>query len=93
MDKFTKQSAETLDYDFDFADALAADGDTVATAVCSVTTGTLVLGSIVINPTANVIKQWISGGTHGQTYKVTCLMTSTAGRTIEIDILIKVKDI
>lgn len=97
--KFTKQPAETMDYDVDFSEFLS-DGDTLLAtgnppipSPLSVTVdpvGLTLLGTYVINN--NTIKQWVSGGTSGQKYKITITATSNAGRIKQIEFVVKVKD-
>ena len=99
LGKFTKQPAETLDYDIDFSEFLS-DGDTlvstgdppapspldVVVAPSGLTLGpTLVIDGLVI-------KQWVSGGTDGQKYKITLTATSNAGRVKQVEFTVRVKD-
>ena len=78
-----KQPAENLDYDFDFSAAFPS-GDNISTATGIVTPTGLTLGTKVIN--GQIVKQWISGGIDGVTYKVTITATSTAGRIMELEL-------
>lgn len=45
------------------------------------------------HPGSNVVKQFISGGTSGNTYKVTCTITTTQNRIKESEILIVVENL
>lgn len=90
-----KQPAEILDYDFDFTKRLAPSADTISTATvicdnCS-GAGTLVLGSTVVS--VNVVKQWVSAGISGETYKLTCTAITTAGRKFEQEMYIPCKEL
>lgn len=99
LGKFQKQPAETLDYDIDFSEFLS-DGDTLVAAGdppvpdplnVTVTPAGLTLGPTVVVNT-NVIKQWVSGGTDGQRYKITLTATSNAGRVKQVEFTVRVKD-
>ena len=88
---FTQQPHEVLDYDFDYSEWIPS-GDTIIAAVATADVG-LTLGSTIINPVNHqVVKQWISGGTDGTTYKVQLTATTTGGRVKEIEFKIKVKE-
>ena len=86
----TKQPAESLDYDFDFTNALPA-GDNVSTANVSVLPVGPILGTKQIS--GQSVKQWISGGTDGNKYKITCVATSAAGRIRELEFELSVNDL
>lgn len=79
----TKQTSENLDYDFEFTNALPS-GDNVSTATVTATPAGLTLGTKTIS--GQTVKQWISGGTDGVTYKVTVVATSVAGRIRELEL-------
>ena len=97
--KFTKQPAEVLDYDIDFSEFLA-DGDTLVSvgdpAVPSPLNVVVTPAGLALGPTCELggvgIKQWLSGGTAGTTYKVTVTATSNAGRIKQVEFVIRVKD-
>lgn len=92
-DTFFKQPAEVLDYDFDFSQWVPA-GDSLPESISTsvvVATG-LTLG-VKTHPGSAVVKQFISGGTSGVNYKVTCTITTTQGRVKEVDIILKVRDL
>jgi len=88
MQKFIKQPSDFLDYDFDFSDWMVA-ADTIESADITVATG-ITLESYSFTDT--VVKVWLSGGTDGETYKVTCLITTDDGRKKEKEFKIKIKD-
>jgi hypothetical protein len=90
MDKFAQQSGERLDYDIDLRESLT-DGDSIAGAAVVGEPG-IDLGATIINSPAGVVKQWVSGGTDGAQYKLTCTVTTALGRVIEADFIIKIKD-
>lgn len=73
-----KRASEVLDYDFDFTELLSANTDTVDEA--SVTVSPSGLNLVTTSEYSTIVKQWISGGTVGQTYSVLCTMTSALGR-------------
>jgi hypothetical protein len=73
-----KDPQATLDYTIDWAQWLA--GDTIQTSSWIVQTGITLSASSNTTTTTTV---WLSLGTAGQTYKVTNMITTTAGRTTE----------
>ena len=85
---FEKQPSENLDYDFDFSKWVPT-GDTISSSVVTADSG-ITLGTKV-NSDTNV-KQFISGGTDDEQYKITCKITTAGGRTKEVDIRIAVRE-
>ena len=88
MMKFTKQPADVLDYDIDLTDWMSS-GDSVQNTTASAESGLTVS---VSNANTTTPKVWCSSGTDGTTYKVTVTVTTTDGRTKEIDFKISVRD-
>lgn len=97
---FYKQPAESLDYDIDYSKFLA-DGDTLLSTGnppvpspldVSVSPEGLTLGPTFVVDSGLTIKQWVSGGVSGYRYKVTITATSNAGRVIQNEFVIRVKD-
>ncbi|MFA5753611.1 MAG: hypothetical protein WC910_11135 [Bacteroidales bacterium] len=91
-----KDPSAVLDYVFDWTEWLAT-GETIA--VDSETSEKLITitadtGIAVDSSTedAGKVTVWLSGGTAGINYKVACLITTSAGRTDERTIWIKVVD-
>jgi hypothetical protein len=74
---FTKDPDAILDYQWDWSEWLAT-GETITTAVITVPTG-LTLDSQ--DDTTTTITAWLSGGTVGDGYQVTCEITTSASRT------------
>ncbi len=94
-----KQPAEDLDYNFDWT-PLLTDPDINDTIVASNTKGdttvtvdddTLLLGDLVIGTL--IVKQWVSEGTVGKTYKLTCFIATQGERYLEAELFIPVKEI
>ena len=73
---FTKDPAAILDFVVDWTSWLA--GDTLATATATIASGATIT-SQSNTTTAHTI--WISGGTNGASYTVTCTITTAGGRT------------
>lgn len=89
---FTKQPADVQDYDIDYSEYCASftPADTVlGTPVVTADPGITVVNTACID---NVVKVFLSGGTTGTTYKVTCRATTTGQRVKEVEIKIKVKE-
>lgn len=86
MTTFTKDPSAVLDYAFDWSDWLAT-GETISSHVITVDTG---LTKDSDSEALGVVTVWLSGGTAGKNYKVACLIETSAGRTDERTIWIKV---
>ena len=96
-----KQPAETLDYDCEFADFLS-DGDVLMTNGANpaipapldvvATPSGLTLGPTWVLADGTTVKQWISGGTDGVKYKITLTVTTGAGRVVQVEFYVTVKD-
>ena len=85
---FTKDPNAVLDYAFDWSDWLAT-GETISSHVITAQTG---ITKDSDSESDGVVTVWLSGGTAGINYKVACLITTTAGRTDERTMWIKVTD-
>lgn len=99
LGKFIKQPAETLDFDIDFSEFLSDDDTLVTTGDppvpdpldVVVSPAGLTLGLTIVRD-SKIIKQWVSGGTNGQKYKITITATSNAGRVKQVEFIVRVKD-
>ncbi len=88
MADWIKDANARMDYVFDWSAWLA--GDTITgTPVVTVDPGLNL--DLQTNDTTTVTV-WLSGGTVGQVYKVSCRITTAAGRTDERTALIQVTD-
>lgn len=85
-----KQPGETLDYDVSYARFFAKRTDDIASVTSTSDPGIVSGVNLVIG---KVYKVFISGGTDGQTYKVTVVMISTTGVIKEDEFFITVKEI
>ena len=83
-----KDPSAVLDYAFDWTEWLAT-GETITDHTITADTGITVDSSTESDGKVTV---WLSGGTAGINYKVACLITTSAGRTDERTIWIKVVD-
>ena len=83
-----KDPSAVLDYLFDWTEWLAT-GETITDHTITADTGITVDSSTEDDGKVTV---WLSGGTAGINYKVACLITTTAGRTDERTMWIKVTD-
>lgn len=84
-----KDPQAVLDYIFDWSAWLADITDTISSHAMTLETGITLDSSAVVSDT---VVAWVSGGTAGVTYRVTCQITTTGGRTDERSIFIKVKE-
>ena len=84
-----KDPSAVLDYVFDWKEEWLATGETITDYTITADTGIT-----VDSPTEDdgKVTVWLSGGTAGINYKVACLITTSAGRTDERTIWIKVTD-
>ena len=72
---FVKDPDAVLDYEWDWAAWLGTD--TIASHTVTAATGLTVDTS---EATTTAVTAWLSGGTVGQTYSVTCHVVTAAGR-------------
>lgn len=92
----TRQPAEHLDYDFDYSKWLNVDDDIISATFAVEFLGTpapvapMVIDSTVIQPTFT--KVWVSGGTAGEVYKVSCTITTSRGRVKQDEIKIRLRE-
>ena len=103
MSAIPKDPEAKLDYAWDWSDWLDATttpNESIIAHTVTVPTGLTLDSSMVSNGvnTAGVtitnsqVTAWISGGTVGTTYRVECLITTTAGRTDERSLWITVQE-
>ena len=83
-----KDPSAVLDYAFDWTGWLAA-GETITSHTVTVPTGLTLESSTAAS---GIVTAWISGGTAGTTYRVECLIVTTAGRTDERSLWITVQE-
>ena len=83
-----KDPSAVLDYAFDWTGWLAA-GETITSRTVTVPTGMTLESSTAAS---GIVTAWISGGTAGTTFRVECLIVTTAGRTDECSLWITVQE-
>jgi len=88
---FEKQPADVLDYDCDFSDWLADRADTITSQTVVSSDSALVVGSV--SQVNGVVKAFVSGGTDGGKYKLTYTVVTDGGRTKQVEITVKVKEV
>ncbi len=81
-----KDPSAILDYVFDWTEWLAT-GETITDHTITADTGITVDSS---TEDAGKVTVWLSGGTAGINYKVACLVETSAGRTDERTLWIRV---
>jgi hypothetical protein len=87
-----KDTASILDYVFDWSTWLAS-GETITSYTVTVPTGiTLGTGAKAPSQAAGKVTYWLSGGTAGVTYPIQCTIVTSAGRTDNRKMMIKVSD-
>lgn len=83
-----KDPSAVLDYVFDWTEWLAA-AETITSHTVTVPTGLTLESSTAAS---GIVTAWISGGTVGTTYRVECLITTSAGRKDERSLWITVQE-
>lgn len=87
-----KDPAETLDFSMDWTDqlGLTTPADTISAAAWTVPAGLTAGSQYHANGIATT---WLSGGTAGTDYTLTCRITTAAGRVIERNIRLLVREL
>jgi hypothetical protein len=83
-----KNPLAVLDYEIDWT-AWLASGETIAAANVTVPAGITLSTPASVN--GGVVVFWLSGGTSGQSYTVTGMITTSAGRTDVRSFLLSVR--
>lgn len=93
LGRFIKQSGETLDYDVDYEDWFEGRADAPASFTATAEAGITVAASSMAS--TYVVRVVLSGGTDGESYKITVRLTTNAATPIikEADFVVKVKDV
>lgn len=89
-DRFAKDPSAVLDYKFDWSSWLAT-GETISSHTITADTG-ITVDSSSLTDTNTSVTVWLSGGTAETSYTVTCQVVTSASRTDERSITIRVKD-
>ena len=84
---FLKDPESVLDYRFDWS-AWLDEGETIVDHTIDSNDGITVVSSSM---TGTAVTVWLSGGTARQEYLIACLVTTSAGRTDERMMRIKVQ--
>jgi hypothetical protein len=92
LGRMVKQSGETLDYDVDYTDWFENRTDDAASHTATAETGITVVTSSLASQIVRVV---LSGGTDGETYKITVRVTTNAATPIikEADFTVRIKDV
>jgi len=87
-----KDPAETLDFYMDWTDQLdlTTPSDTISAAVWTVPAGLTAGAQYHADGKATT---WLSGGTAGTDYTLTCRITTAAGRVIERNVRLYVREL
>jgi len=95
-----KDSADVLDYKFDFANTTnggttadwLASGETISTKTVTADSG-ITVDSSSITDTNTSVTVWLSGGTTGTVYDVACKIVTSANRTLERTLRMTVRNL
>lgn len=92
LKRIIKDPSETIDYTADYGLWLeqTATGDSIVSVQWRVPPG-LTQTNQDFTPTTGII--WVSGGTVGETYQISCLATTANGRTVpfSFDVVMQTK--
>ena len=89
---FVKDPDAELDYSFDWSDYLAT-GETISSQTMTVESGlTLGTGEKAPSESDGIVVFWLSGGPAGEDYDVACKIVTSASRTDERTMTIRVKN-
>lgn len=84
-----KDPNEVLDYEIDWATYRLQSGETISSSTFSVVEGDVVIDSD--SDLAGVTKVWLSGGTHGTACLVLNRITTSAGRTYDQSVRLRIR--
>lgn len=87
-----KDPSAKLPYTVDWTLWLAAENDTAASATWIVPAGIVQESSPAPTLVDGKATVWLSGGTAGQNYNVTCRLTTTGGRVDDRSFKVPVRD-
>jgi hypothetical protein len=86
---YTKDPDAVLDFAFDWATNWLATGETISSHTITVETG---LTKDSDSESSGVVTVWLSGGEAEEEYDVACKIVTSAGRTDERTMTIRVKN-
>lgn len=89
LGQFVKQPDDVLDYDVDYSQWLNTDDHVVSAQVEVEPSGLSVQSSHVFSSRVNI---WLSGGTAGNSHKVTVTATTSVGRVRQDEFRVKIKE-
>jgi len=93
MTLYAKDPASHVDYSFDWSSWLTSS-ETISTAAWALdpaSSGAPVLGSEIGSGSVRGI--YVSGGTSGHRYRLSCQITTDAGRTAERSVTLRIMEI
>jgi hypothetical protein len=91
MERKTKQPREIQDFDIICTRRLTA-GDIITGVTATYSGPDLALVIERCEWSDTTAKVWVSGGSDKKSYKITLLITTAQGRTLEVDFMLTVKD-
>lgn len=85
-----KDPASTLDYPVDWSQWLASSGDTISQVSWVLSSSDLTV--VNSSNTTTMATVWLSGGILNKIYRVTCRITTTAGRIEDFSFELNIQD-
>jgi hypothetical protein len=80
FDPFLKGQKAVLDYAFDWGKRWLQAGESIDTYTLTIDAGITNEGD---SENDGIVTVWLSGGTYGETYEISCVITTNLGRTEE----------
>lgn len=97
MDNFVKQPNEKFTFSINFSNTLdideIIDSYVVTAYLGDIDMTSTVIDSTTVDATTDIIRVRVKGGTTGNKYKITTLVTTDVGDIYEKDILMKVCEV
>lgn len=81
MASYKQDPDDLLDYQLDWTSFLNA-GETISSQTVTSSDPAFVVSNV--SETSGIITYWVTGGVDGENYKVTCHVTTSAGREKEV---------
>lgn len=90
---FLKDPAATLDYGFDWSERGWLDaGETILTANWATAPAGLTIVTTELLNAATIATAWITGGSAGTDYTISCRIATSAGRIDERSMVLRVRN-
>lgn len=94
LKRWEQQPADRIDRAFDYANGqpqpfLEGDDTLFSATVVAEPSGLNIGGVICVD---GQVRYWVSGGVHGEKYKITCTATTRHGRIKQDEVILSIKE-